>query len=640
MKPYGSWKSPVTSVLAANTKELGEIALDGSRLYWRELRSKEYGRYTLMCRDSDGYLTELVSEPFNVRTLVHEYGGGSFIVANDTVYFSNFADQRVYRKKRDELPVSITSDAAMRYADGTIDRKYRRLITIREDHTVAPAQPVNTIVSIDTEDDEGVEVLVSGNDFYSSPRISPDGSLLAWVTWNYPNMPWDSTELWVGEFDGSGSIGESERIAGGIEESILQPEWSPDGVLYFVSDRSGWWNIYRWYERRVEPICEMSAEFARPSWTFSLNCFAFESARRIVCAYTSGGEWQLAEIDVVNRKMRTIGVPYSEVSYVRAAEGRAVFVAGAPTMCRSIEELDLGTKEVRLIYPASDSAIESGYISTPQHCEFPTSNNLMAYGYFYAPKNPDFYAPTGELPPLIVAAHGGPTNSTQTTLDLTIQYWTSRGFAYLDVNYGGSTGYGRSYRERLYGNWGVVDVDDCVNGALYLVRCGDADASRILIRGRSAGGYTTLSALAFKSLFRAGASYYGISDLEAFDKNTHKFESRYTRKLVGPFPEKRELYQKRSPTHILKRVSGPILLLQGLEDKVVPPEQAELMMKALHEKRLPFAYLPFQNEQHGFRCKENIKRALEAELYFYSLILHLRSPDSLQPIKIENFSSE
>jgi len=640
MKPFGSWKSPITSDLAASPMELAEITLDGVHLYWRELRPEEKGRYTIMCREADGQVTEVVSAPFNARTLVHEYGGGSFVVADGTVYFSNFANQQIYRKEPGLVPLPITAEAAMRYADGAIDRERGRLISIREDHTVASGEPVNTIVGIDTEGHEGVDVLVSGNDFYSSPRLSPNGSHLAWLTWNHPNMPWDGTELWVGELRANGSLGRSERVAGGVEESVLQPEWSPDGILHFVSDRTGWWNLYRWREKRIEPMCDMTAEFGRPHWTFGLSSFAFESAQRIVCAYSLHGNWQLAELDTASRDLRTVGKPYSEISYVRAAPGRAVFVAGSQTKERAIVQLDFATGEIKPVYPPQDFVIDPGFVSTPRPIEFSTSNGFTAHAFFYAPRNRDFDAPPNELPPLIVTAHGGPTNSTQTTLDLAVQYWTSRGFALLDVNYGGSTGYGRAYRERLYGKWGLVDVDDCVNGALYLVRRGEVDGNRLLIRGRSAGGYTTLCALTFKSAFKAGASYYGISDLEAFDKTTHKFESHYNRKLIGPYPDKRELYWERSPVHFADRVSCAMILLQGLEDKIVPPDQAELMVKALREKRLPFAYLPFQEEQHGFRCKENIKRALEAELCFYLTIFGLNLPDSIQSIEIENLRQQ
>lgn len=636
MVPYGSWKSPITSDLASSPSELSEIALDGIQLYWRELRPEEQGRYTIMRREPDGHLTEVVAAPFNARTLVHEYGGGTFVVADGTVYFSNFADQRLYRKAPDSVSLPITPETAMRYADGVIDRERSRLICVREDHTVTAGEPVNTIVSIDIEGHESVDVLVSGNDFYSSPRLSPDGSHLAWLTWNHPNMPWDGTELWVGEFRANGSLGRSEQVAGAVEESVMQPEWSPDGILHFVSDRNGWWNIYRWHKKRIESVCEKTAEFARPHWTFGLSSFAFESAQRIVCAYSLQGYWQLAELDTASGDLRPFEKSYSEVSYVRAGHGRAVFVAGSQTMERSIVQLDIASGEIKSIYPPRDFVIDSGYLSTPRPIEFSTSNGFAARGFFYAPRNCDFFAQPNELPPLIVTAHGGPTNSTQATLDLAVQYWTSRGFAVLDVNYRGSTGYGRAYREQLYGQWGLADVDDCVNGALYLVEHGEVDGNRLLIRGRSAGGYTTLCALTFRKAFKAGTSYYGISDLEVFDTTTHKFESQYNRKLIGPYPEKRDLYRQRSSIHFTDCISSPILLLQGLEDEIVPPEQAELMVKALHEKRLPFAYVPFQEEQHGFRRKENIKRALEAELCFYSKIFGLNSPDSIPSIKIEN----
>jgi len=635
IKPYGSWKSPITSDLASSATQLMEVALDADQVYWIELHPEEAGRYTLMRRNPDGQITEIVAAPFSARTLVHEYGGGAFVVADATVYFSNFADQRVYRQDPGSRPRPITPEGDMRYADGVIDRERRRLICVREDHTATRREPVNSLVSLDSEGNQSANVLVSGNDFYSSPRISPDGTHLAWLTWNHPTMPWDGTELWVGELRANGSVGRAEQVAGGLEESILQPEWSPDGILHFVSDRTGWWNLHRWINRRIECLCDMSAEFARPPWWFGLSSYAFESARRIICAYTLLGTWRLAELDVATRELQSIENRYSDISYIRAAPGRSVFVGGSPTEGECIVQFDFVTRQIQVLQ-SSSSSIDSGYLSSPQAVEFPTSNDQTAHAFFYAPKNRDFTPPTGELPPLLVMVHGGPTSSTRTTLNPAIQYWTSRGLAVLDVNYGGSTGYGRAYRRRLYGHWGVVDINDCLNGAMYLVRRGEVDGNRLAIRGGSAGGYTTLCAITFRNVFKAGASYYGISDLEIFDTETHKFEAKYNLALIGPYPERRDLYRERSPVHFIGDVSCPVILFQGLEDKIVPPRQAELMVRELRAKQLPFSYVPFEGEQHGFRHKENIKRALDAELYFYSKILGFDLADPIHPVPIEN----
>jgi dipeptidyl aminopeptidase/acylaminoacyl peptidase len=635
--PYGSWKSPITSdLIVSETINLGWIALDGEDVYWVEARPTEGGRYVIVRRTPDGRMADVTPPPFNARTRVHEYGGGAFAVADGTVYFSNFADQRVYRQDPDAEPRPITPAADLRYADGAMDHRRGRMICVREDHTDPEREAVNAIVSLDLEGNDGGRVLVSGNDFYSSPRLSPDGSRLAWLTWNHPNMPWDGTELWVGELRGDGSLGRTERVAGGEHESIFQPEWSPDGVLHFVSDRTGWWNLYRWRNEQVEQLVEMEAEFGLPQWVFGSSPYAFESAGRIICAYTQQGTWHLASLDTATGKLELIETPYSEIEYVRAARGRVVFLAGSPTEPASVVQLDLATRQLKVLRRSSEIAMDAGYLSLPQEIEFPTEQGLTAHAFFYAPQNRDYVAPSDKRPPLLVFIHGGPTGATSSTLSLAIQYWTSRGIAVLDVNYGGSTGYGRAYRQRLEGQWGVVDVDDCVNGARYLVERGTVDGNRLAIRGGSAGGYTTLSVLTFRDVFKAGASYYGVSDLEALTKETHKFESRYLDRLVGPYPERRDLYRERSPIHFTHRLSCPMILFQGLEDKVVPPDQAKTMFEAVRAKGLPVAYLPFEGEQHGFRRAENIKRALDAELYFYSKVFGFELADPVEPVPIEN----
>jgi dipeptidyl aminopeptidase/acylaminoacyl peptidase len=650
--PYGSWKSPITSdLIVSGTIGLGSIALAGADTHWIESRPAEEGRNVLVRRTPDGRTVDVTPPPFNVRTRVHEYGGGAYTVNvpwpfrarttgsgadGGTIYFANFADQRLYRQDPGAAPEPLTPDRDLRYADGVIDQRRERMIWVREDHTAAGREAINTIVSLPLVPDDGGQALVAGNDFYAAPRLSPDGSRLAWLTWNHPNMPWDGCELWVGAVLAGGSLGHTTRVAGGVDESIFQPEWSPDGMLHFVSDRTGWWNLYRWRDGQIEPLYEMEAEFGKPYWTFGTTTYAFASARQIICAYTTEGTWHLARLDTVTRRLESIAPPYSAISSLHATPERAVFVAASPVEMPAIIELDLATDQLQVLRRSSELTIDPGYLSIPEAIEFPTEHGLTAHAFFYPPRNRDYIAPAGERPPLLVMSHGGPTSASTSELDLQIQYWTSRGIAVLDVNYGGSTGYGRGYREHLRGQWGIVDVDDCVNGARYLVQQGLVDGNRLAITGGSAGGYTTLCALTFRDTFKAGASYYGVSDLEVFVGDTHKFESRYLDGLIGPYPEHRTRYYGRSAANFTDRLSCPVIFFQGLEDKIVPPNQAELMVAALRAKGLPVAYIPFAGEQHGFRRAANIKRALDAELYFYARMFGFTLADPVEPVPIEN----
>jgi dipeptidyl aminopeptidase/acylaminoacyl peptidase len=635
--PCGFWKSPITTnVVASTSTQLTEVEIDDNTVYWRESRPEEDGRYTIIQLTPDGNRREITPKPWNARTRTHEYGGGNYLAHKGTIFFSNFADQQIYRKEpQSSEPHPVTRLNGMRYADGSFDKNRNRIVYVREDHAHSENSPTNTLTVLEPgEEQQGERVLVSGNDFYSSPRISPKGDRIAWLTWNHPNMPWNGTELWVGELDAEGSLSNPIRVAGGSSESITQPTWSPDGILHFISDRSGWWNLYRCQNGKVEPLSQLTAEFARPSWVFGTSSYAFESSSRIFCTYALKGTWHFAELS--SGKLDTINTPYTEFDYVKAVRGRVLFIAGSPTEYSTIVEFNPETRMFKNIRQGSIPKIDSGYFSVPEPIEFPTTHGLTSHAFFYPPRNSNFSIPQGELPPLIVISHGGPTSAARTNLNLTIQFWTSRGLAVLDVNYGGSTGYGRAYRERLYGQWGVVDVDDCVNGALFLAGQARVDRGRLAIRGGSAGGYTTLCALTFRNVFKAGASYYGVSDLELLDKHTHKFESQYNRKLIGPYPERQDLYHDRSPIHFTHQLSCPIILFQGLEDKVVPPEQAELMVTALRARKVPYAYIQFEGEQHGFRRKETIKRALEAELYFYSKIFHFNPADTIEPFTIEN----
>ncbi|MBD2035953.1 S9 family peptidase [Leptolyngbya sp. FACHB-321] len=632
---YGSWKSPISSdLIVAGTIGLGSVRLDGENVYWTELRPTEAGRNVLVQRSSNGQIADITPAPLNVRTRVHEYGGGSYLVNQGTVYFSNFADQRLYRQEIGAEPVAITPETAWRYADGMVDVQRQRLICVREDHT-GEGEAVNTIVSLSLDGSTDQQILVSGSDFYSSPRLSPDGTQLAWINWNHPNMPWDSTELWVAAIAADGTLEEPQKIAGGRDESVLEPKWSPDGVLYFISDRSGWWNLYRW-QAETEALCPMEAEFGLPHWVFGISNYAFESAIRLICTYSKDGISYLASLDTQTKQLETITTPYTEIGGIHVAVGRVLFNAGSATEPGVIAQLDLATQKLEILRRSSSLTIDPGYLSVPEPIAFPTENGLIAYGFFYPPTNQDYTAPTNERPPLLVKSHGGPTGSTSTVFNLKIQYWTSRGFAVLDVNYGGSTGYGRAYRERLKGQWGIVDVDDCANGAKYLADAGRVDGDRLVIDGGSAGGYTTLAALTFRKVFKAGASFYGVSDLAALAKDTHKFEARYLDGLIGPYPEAEALYRERSPLYATDRLSCPVIFFQGDEDKVVPPNQAEMMVNALRAKKLPVAYVLFAGEQHGFRKAENIKRTLDGEFYFYSRVFGFTMADTVEPVAIDN----
>jgi len=634
--PYGSWDSPITADLVASSSvRLAEVEFDGDNIYWLEGRPAEGGRNVIVRRRPDGTLMDVNPPPFNARTRVHEYGGGALLLHRDVAYFSNFADQRLYRQPIGGDPQPLTPRDELRYADGIMDSGREAIFLVREDHRRG-REARNEIVRIDLAQGGEGHVIATGNDFYSSPRLNANGSRLAWLTWNHPNMPWDGTELWIGSLTSAGQIAEARRIAGGGEESIFQPEWSPDGSLYFVSDLGGWWNLYRWRDEHVESLLPLEAEFGGPQWVFGMSTYVVESAERIVCSFARDGLTHLASLNTATRQLTELDQPYTYYAGLRGRSDQIVCLAASPTEPLSIVLLNLDTGKAEVLRRSSDLTVDPAYVSRPEPVCFATTGGQEAHALFYRPVNPGFQGLEDVRPPLLVRSHGGPTGASAGILEWSTQYWTSRGFAVVDVNYGGSTGYGRAYRERLNGEWGVVDVDDCVNAAWHLARLGLVDGERMAIRGGSAGGYTTLACLAFRDAFRAGASYYGVSDLEALARETHKFESRYLDRLVGPYPERRDIYMARSPIHFADRLSCPIIFFQGLEDKVVPPNQAERMVEAVRKRGLPVAYVAFEGEQHGFRRAENIQRALEAELYFYSRIFDFTPRPLVRPVPIEN----
>jgi len=645
--PYGSWSSPITSdLIVASAIGLSGILLDGTDVYWLESRPQENGRSVVVRRAGDGGSADVTpavagagGTAFNVRTRVHEYGGGSYLVSDGIVYFCNDADQRLYRQEAGGPPIATTPEPdqprGLRYADGVMDARRGRMIWVREDHTTAAPEPVNTLVEIPLDGSHPPRVLQSGRDFYAAPRLSPDGCRLAWLEWSHPNMPWIGCELWVGECAPDGSVGRKRLVAGGDDESIFQPEWSPDGTLYFVSDRAQaslegrWWNLFRINGDALdmaavpEPVYPLAAEFGRAQWLFRLSSFAFTSASQLVCSHVQDGVHRMSIVDLTSLEACPIATQHEDISSVRATVDRVYFCGGSPTAPPALVELDLASGETTTLKLSTTQDVEAyrRYLSAPQPVTFETDNGLQAHGLFYSPVNADFVASADELPPLLVHCHGGPTAAASPTLNWGTQYWTSRGFAVLDVNYGGSTGYGREYRLRLQGNWGIVDVADCANGARYLAEARRVDPERWAISGASAGGYTTLAVLTFRKEFRTGTSYYGISDLEALAKDTHKFEAHYLDGLIGPYPQRKDLYEARSPIHSSQLLAVPVAFFQGAEDRVVPPQQAEAMADALRRRHIPFLYLLFDGEQHGFRRADNIKRALDAELYFYATFL-------------------
>jgi len=646
--PFGAWPSPITAEMLATTAiGLGEASLEDGIAYWLEMRPTEGGRFVLVKGDPYSDPVDVTPEGFDVRTMVHEYGGGAYTVQHGTAYFSNMPDARLYRQDAGAAPVAITpdTDATQRFADGAITPDGRWWIGVRERHDLGPAMldVVNELVAVPTDGSAEPRSIAAGRDFFSSPRISPDGTQLAWLTWDLPWMPWDGSELHVAPLSPDATLGEATLVAGRLgEESIWDPEWSPSGDLVFASDRSGWWNLERVRDGVRAVLHEAEAEFGYPQWGMGEHSIAFLSDGRVACHYDRAGATHTAILDPETGELLDLDLPLDALRWgpgIRADGTTIVLTAGSATEPNQVIWLDFAARSIELLRLSTSVPVETGYLSVPEAIEFPTDGGLTAHAFYYAPTNPDAAAPVGQRPPLIVISHGGPTSSNSPLLDLGVQYFTSRGFGVVDVNYGGSTGYGREYRQRLNGNWGVVDLHDCINAATFLVDRGDADGDRLLIRGGSAGGYTTMCALTFTDAFAAGTSFFGISDLVPFATNdTHKFECRYEFTLIGPWPEAEDTYRARSPINFVDMLATPMLVLQGAEDHVVPPAQAEVIVEALARKGIPHAYLLYEGEGHGFRKAETIISARDAELSFYAQILGFEPAGDVPTLAVEHLS--
>lgn len=615
---YGHWPSPISAeLLTAQGVRLSEPQVVGETLYWLETRPQEKGRSVLVCQ-TQGDTWDVLPSTISVRTRIHEYGGGAYLATSDKVFYVADSDQRLYCFDiRTGTHHALTPEGDYRYADFCLDEQRQRLLAVREDCHLKSEHPLSSIIAIDLHS-FAITTLAEGADFYSNPRLSPKGNQLSYLRWNHPAMPWDATECVLNDLADNGSIIHSRVIAGGAGESIFQPQWSPLGELFFVSDRGNWWNIYRWTGECAQCVCPMDAEFATPQWVFGMSTYGFLSAMDIFCCYTQGGSWQLGLINTLHQSFRAIEQPLRDISGIACHQGRAYFLGATAT-----QGIQLWSYKNGQCAPLNDQTfqLDDGYLARARAIEFPTHDGETAHGFFYAPTHAGFRAPRDHLPPLLVMCHGGPTGATETSLNLKIQFWTSRGFAVLDVNYRGSTGYGRQYRDRLKGNWGIIDVIDVCSGVDYLATQGLIDKDKVAIRGSSAGGYTVLAALTFSEVFKAGASLYGIGDLEALARDTHKFEAHYLDSLVGTYPEEQHIYHERSPIHHVEKLNCPVIFLQGLQDKVVPPAQAEAMVAALQDKGIMTRYVTFAEEGHGFRQAANIQRALNEELAFYLTVL-------------------
>jgi dipeptidyl aminopeptidase/acylaminoacyl peptidase len=630
---YGSWGSPITAASIFEASDnVSYLAVENNQLYFIESKASANGKNVLFKLNKSNTAIQLTSSEVSVRSRVHEYGGRPYLVDGEDIYYSEFTDQKIYRISQNSIPEAITTPG-LRYMECITDQKNNRLICVREDHR-GIGEPINTLVAINLSEANKETILFKGTDFVSAPHLSPDGNSVAFITWLHPNMPWDDTQLRVINFSENGLVERVVEVPQDGNVSIKHPHYSKDGTLYFIADFENWWTLYRTdvsseQQKKPQKVLDKKIE---------INSFGIENNDYAIITYRKDGGDHIARVNLATGEMTNIGDVFSSADSISVASDTVYFRASTPSSGNAIYQLTANNYEK--IYQPNGPEIKKGFLSVPQSIEFPTGINEIAYGFYYAPQNSNFTGAKNTLPPLIVKVHGGPVGATDSSLNLGIQFWTSRGFAVFDVNHRGSTGYGRSFRKKLYPNWGVVDVEDVSNGVKWLASEGSIDADKVAIRGGSAGGYTTLAALAFQNVFKAGTSYYGISDLGILASDTHKFESRYLDQLIGPYPEMKTVYDQRSPINSVENITAPLLLLQGLDDKVVPPNQSELIFNALKDNGIDTAYIAFEGEGHGFRQPANNIKALNSELSFYGQVFGFVPAGNIEAVQLIKSESE
>ncbi len=640
--PFGGWPSPITPhVVAAAGVSLSHVEADGNRLYWLEGRPQENGRSCIVRWDPEAGIADAIPAWLNVRSRVHEYGGGEYIAVEGNLFLSHFLDGSLFRIGSNVRTVTrLTTASALRFADFTLDHVRHRLICVCEDHRSSP-NPENLLVTVSLNEPDHTEPLVRGADFYSSPRLSPDSTKLCWVSWNHPDMPWDSTQLFVATVSEQGGVSPPICIAGGAKESAIFPQWLPNGHLLFASDRSGWWNLYCWNGQDVRPITDAQAEFAVPPWTLGCRPFIPLSNAQAAAIMTTEEGQSLVIVDLASGAIRKVSTAFTTFApWLTQYGGQIACIASHAQTAPAVVVIDPHTGIHEVLHRSSTLELPTSVLAQPEHLTYEVPEGETIHAFYYPPTNGAYRGPDGATPPLRIVCHGGPTSSATIGFNLSNQFWTSRGYALLDVNYRGSSGYGRSYREVLYGAWGKTDVDDCCAGAEVLTRAGQVDAGRLIIAGGSAGGFTALAALTFRETFAAGASYYGITDLELLLKDTHKFESHYLERLVGPYPAAQALFRERSPLYHADQLTRPVILFQGLDDKVVPPDQAEQLVENLRARRILHSYVTFPGEGHGFRKAENVSRAFACELSFFSQILRIPLSEEIEHIPVAFLSCD
>jgi dipeptidyl aminopeptidase/acylaminoacyl peptidase len=648
VRPYGTWPAEVGPDTLSRSPAAGFSSVDvrSGRVRWAESRAAEGGRVVVV-EQADGRVADVTPAGFNARTRVHEYGGGAVWHHGDTVFFSEYSTGRLHRQDGAAAdPVALTPEPsvpnALRYADGSVTPDGAFVVCVRERHERGEVH--NELVSFPGDGSAEPSITAAGHDFFAAPRVDPSGRLLAWLAWDHPRMPWDGTELWLAELGADGSASAPRLVAGGPAESVIDLQWSPEGALHFCSDRTGWWNLYR-IERDggQTPLTALEdGELGYPPWVFAMRRYAFLGDGRIACVVTREAVDSLELLDPRTGRLEPAGLDWTayDTTALAAGDGRLVFGAASPIEPLTLVEWDPATGSEARLRRSLDVELDRAGISVPRAIEFPTGDGGVAHAFFYPPASAEDEGPAEERPPLRVVCHGGPTGHTMPYLAPKVQFFTQRGIGVVDVNYRGSSGYGRAYRRLLDGRWGEIDWRDCVAAARFLAEAGEADPDRTWVEGGSAGGYVVLCALVFDpTAFAAGVSMYGVSDVEALARETHKFESRYLDTMIGPYPERANLYRERSPVHAAERLERPLLLLQGLDDRVVPSNQAEMMVEALDRKRIPYAYVAFEGEGHGFRKGESIRRAAEATLDFVSRIFGFEPADELEPLEIAHLEA-